>query len=113
MKLQHEPRAHPLIVRRSRSESQDSANRGKFEGRGTGGFFLVQPRQSEGHAVGRGTTCPALLRERIGERVVCTRPREPRPSREKGIEGRAMAGDRLIESAAKRAGSRLEHAAVP
>lgn len=112
VELRHEPCARRFVIGRSGSEGQDSADREKLEGGGSRGFFFVEPREREGHVVCPCATRPALLRERIGERVVRARPRKPRAPCEKGFEGRGATGDRLVESAAERAGSRLEHASA-
>jgi hypothetical protein len=109
MKLGNEARAHLLVVRRPGPERADSANREKLESGGSRRFVFIEPGQGKDHAVCLSAPRPALLRKRIGERIVRAGPRQPRTAREKSVERRRTAGDRLVESAPERAGSRLGH----
>jgi len=113
MKLRNEPRAYFLIVCRPGPERADSANREKLESGRSRRLFFVEPGQGQGHAVRLGTSRPTLLREGVGKRIVRASPGQPRASREKSVESRWTAGDRLIESAPEGAGSRLEHVGLP
>jgi hypothetical protein len=113
MKLRDDLSAAALVVRRSSPKRANPANRKKLEGGGSGRFFLVEPGQSEDHAVCPGASRSALLSEGIGERVVRTRPRQPRTSRQKGMESRGTTLDRLVESTPEGARSRLGHVGVP
>jgi hypothetical protein len=113
MKLRDDLSAGLLVVRRSRAERANPANREKLESGGSGRFFLVEPGQSQDHAVCLRASRSALLSEGIGERVVRTRPRQPRTARQKGMERRGTTLDRLVESTPEGAGSRLGHVGVP